>query len=206
MAKRSFIAFFGCGLLALGSVQAQAAVIDFEDLGVAPGTQFEPPDGATTTSGGFDFIHGPLSTINDLHFPRAPHGNAVGSSTELLAHENVIMTRNGGGTFSLSSFLWGSSFVESLSFSVEGTLFGGGTISQTFFPDQDESSLESFVFNAGFVNLVSAKWTHISGSQGLQNIDDIAVDETAAVPEPTTLTLLGFGLAGLAARRRKSAV
>ena len=51
------------GSILLGS-QAQATLIDFEDLGVAPGSGLHPADGVTTASGGFDFD----SSALHLHF------------------------------------------------------------------------------------------------------------------------------------------
>lgn len=186
-----------------------AGIIDFEDLGVASGSQYDPPDGSTTTSGGFDFTPGPLNSLNDLHFGNANY-NTIGSTTELLSHEDVIMTKAGGGTFSVQQFLWGSSFEEESFFTVEGELFGGGTVSQVFNPDMDTNTLETFFLPASFTDLVSVKWIHIGGVQGLQNIDNIYVDgvdgtPATAVPEPSILILLsiGFGAVALTPRRKK---
>ena len=42
-------------------------------------------------------------------------------------------------------------------------------------------------------------------SGGLFFVDDITVNGSTQIPEPTSVLLLGLGLAGLAASRRKNA-
>ena len=110
---------------------AQAAIVDFEDLGVAPGDQLNPPDDTVISSGGFDFINGPTSSIADLHVTNSPAANAIGTTAELLFHNDLIMTQTGGGTFSATSFDFGSVLLENpIAFSAVGDIFGGGTITQ----------------------------------------------------------------------------
>lgn len=184
----------------LASIPAHAAVIDFEDLGVAPGTQFDPPDFATVTSGGFDFVHGPRNAFSDLHFPNGS-SFSIGGTTELVTHQDFIMTRNGGGAFTLNQFDWGGTFGENATFEVIGQLMGGGTVSQLFSPDGNSATLQTFVLGGSFNNLVSVTWEHF-GRWNEQNVDNLVVD-AAAVPEPTTLALLGLGLAGLRLTKRR---
>jgi hypothetical protein len=196
-----------CGLLLFAATgQSQAATIDFEDLGITPGTQFNPPDNAVITSGGFDFTNGPGSSIPDLHFP---NGSAlsISGTTELISHEEGIMTVSGGGTFTLNQFDWGGVLSESGTFTVIGNLSGGGSVSQVFALDGNTATLETFVLPGTFTNLASVTFEHLGGSQGSQNIDNIVVNQQSTpVPEPSALALCGLGVLGLAGyrlRRRK---
>ncbi len=195
--------FLLAGLLAsVGSVNA--AIIDFEDLGVSSGTQLDP-GGSTVTSNGFDFVKGPSSVIPDLHIPNNS-ANAIGSTTELVSHGDLIMTQSGGGNFSLDSFDFGSSFNEVATFSVVGSLLGGGTVSQIFNLDGDETTFENFVLNASFSNIVSAQWLMVGGVQGLFNIDNISVSQAGvnAVPVPAALFMFAPALLGFLGLRRKA--
>lgn len=191
--RKIIIALFS--VLVLSSV-ANAQLIDFEDLGVAPGGQLDPPDNTVITSGGFDFINGPGSSFPDLH---VPNGNArsVGGTSEMAAHNDLIMTKNGGGIFSVSSFQFGSTFGET-PFDVVGSLSGGGTVSQSFIPDGNKTTLELFFLGSGFTNLTSINWLHPGVVAGSFNIDNI---NTTPVPLPAALILFGTGLAGLVGTR-----
>jgi len=180
-----------------------AAVVDFEDLGVASGGQLNPGDNVVVTSGGYDFVNGPTSNIPDMHFPNNGFAG-LGSTTELVTHGDLLMTQNGGGTFSLNSFDFGSWLVEPSSFTVNGLLSGGGLVSQIFSLDGDNTTFETFLLNASFTNLVSANWLMTGGNQQTFNIDNINVGSSInAVPLPAAVWLFGPALLGFLGLRRK---
>jgi hypothetical protein len=179
-----------------------AALVDFEDLGIASGTQSNPADNFVITSGGFDFVNGPTSFIADLHIPNNS-SNAIGNTTEMISHGDLLMTQSGGGDFSLSSFDFGSKFSEPAGgFSVVGSLLGGGTVTQLFNFDGDNTTFESFLLNASFTNLVSVNWLMVGGTQKLFNIDNITTGPSA-VPLPAAVWLFGPALLGFLGLRRK---
>lgn len=202
--KHTTLCLLAVFAMAFQASPAAAIVIDFEDLGLAPGNTLHPADNATVASGGFDFTNGTLVSHLDIHFGHDT-GITIGPTTELTGHEEVIMTKNGGGTFTLVSFDWGSWYDEASHFEVDGQLFGGGTVSQQFFPDQDLTTFETFFLNSSFTNLTSVMWQHYDGNQGVQNLDSIFVSNGLAVPEPSTYAMAALGLAGLGmfAWRRK---
>ncbi len=202
--QRSLLLYVSIVVFA-GSAQATtittslSATVDFEDLGVSSGTQYDPPDFAITTSGGFDFVHGPLSGISDLHFPNCYAGQSVACSTELLSHEQVIMSPTGGGVFALSQFDWGSAFDEAGTWQVIGELFGGGSVNFGVALDGRTFTMQTIVLPGTFTNLVSVTFEHIGGVSGAQNVDNIGI---TPVPEPSTALLLTLGLIGLGFRHR----
>ncbi len=183
-----------------------AAVIDFEDLSIVFGGRLDPEDNTVITSGGFDFINGPTSSIPDLHVANN-NSVTIGSTTELLAHNDLVMTQNGGGSFLLDSFSFGSSLQEVATFSVEGSLFGGGTVSQIFNMDGNTSTIEFYLLNSSFGNIVSARWLMVGGSSGAFNIDNISVNASVnAVPVPAALFMFAPALLGFLGLRSKAKV
>jgi hypothetical protein len=179
---------------------ANAAVIDFEDLGVASGSRYDPPDDAVITSGGYTFVNGPNEACcSDLHFANN-NGQDVAGTTELISHGDVIAMNAGSDSFSLLSFDFGSSFGESFtSLIVVGQYSGGGSVTQNFSIDGDLTTLETILLSGAFNNLTSVNWL-ATGGQQIFSLDNISV---VAVPIPAAAWLFGSALAGLGWLRRK---
>ncbi len=78
-----------------------------------------------------------------------------------------------------------------------GTLLDTSTVTQSFTTDASFPVLQTFVFGAAFDSVTGVSWIQASP---FHQFDNIVVDQ---VPEPMTLTLLGAGLAGLGAMRRR---
>ena len=189
-------------VLAVGSTNA--AVIDFEDIAVSAGSQSVAGD---RISGGFTFD---LSTDHSHLANNIFDGNS--GSTFLVTDDfngdnDLTMSAIGGSAFSLSSFELGEfDSVGGFATTIDlvGTLLGGGSLTASFTLDgisstSGSNNFETFTLS-GWDNLVSVNFNASAGAGGkywaIDNID------TASVPEPTSIALLGLGLAGIRLSRK----
>lgn len=199
-------------LSGLGAI-SMAQIIDFEDLGVAPGTQFNPAGGVSVLTGGFEYAPGPNdpSGLNDLHIinEEIGLGHPSNGTTVGVSHDDVVLTKIGGGAFNLASFDFaGWTVNKEKRFQVTGEYMGGGTVSVVLDPDGicdgtgGAADFQTFFMDASWTNLVKVTWDHTGSEtvQGLFGLDNI---NTGVVPEPATMTALALGAAGMLRRRRK---
>jgi PEP-CTERM motif len=208
-------------LLICGAEQARATAITFETITFGTNVDIAVPyqerqdivpGGNSVDTGGFRFTPGPMngSGFNDLHISNQFPGNSTtppvdsfNGTTVGITHDDLIMTKVGDGTFSLQQFDFaGFPLNKEVPFLVTGVLENLSTITTTFFPDGKVDGVgvvadfQTFYLDSRWTNLKSVTWKHTgSGTdRGLFALDNIVVDQPKTIPEPSTLTLLGFGV------------
>jgi|GEM_PF-3589167 len=156
-------------------------VIDFESLGIAPGSQIDLPDNAAQQVLGFLFTPGPNndSKLLDSHYGNAQPGWGYNGTTVAGLHDDIVMTRVNGGTFTLLGFdLSGFPFDEEVPFTVESS---DGTIAEFEVDGMVDGidgveDFESFEAPpAGFIDVTSVVWEHFGGgtNRGTFHLDNI---------------------------------
>lgn len=199
---KRLVALIFSSLLAIASTTTAAATITFEG---------HPDDGASVqTQDGFTF------TFNAAGWGIFTDGFVGGGApytqngtTRLVAsgdrngtRASVTMTRTGGGTFSVQGFDAASMFPGLTDrMSILGNLSGGGTVSDLISVDD---TFDSYAL-AGFAGLDSIVFSDALPGNFREHgfsIDNIIVDG-ATVPEPGSLALFGFAVAGMAATRSR---
>jgi hypothetical protein len=198
-------------LISLALVSAgHAAVVDFEDVWISPGTQvvYTSP----VISGGFEYGIGPLNNYyKDLHI-NSVTSFPYNSTTVGLTHRDAVLTQVGGGAFSIQSFDFAGFPGYEGAFSVTGIFLDGGIITANITPDGlvdgigGVADFQTFSLGSEWANLAKVYWTY---SGDVFALDNFMVDGAARsnvidtqVPEPATMLLLSFGIIGLAGVRR----
>ena len=223
-------------LLFCGTEQARATsftVVNFEDLllPIRPmyGTEnvLAPKMGVDT--GGFHYKPNPASgtSFNDLHISNAKTDSSYNGTIVAITHNEGILTKVGGGAFSLQSFDFaGFPKDKEVPFLVTGDLGGSTLITQTFYPDgkvdgkvevggvEKVDDFQTFYLDSKWTNLKSVTWKHTGYGtirSGLFALDNLVVNKYSVVPEPSTVTLLSLGIffllgQGWLARKRLKAL
>jgi hypothetical protein len=184
-------------LIMFGSLAggANAAVITFN------GTR---PDGGgltlltTYTESGFVFTNTSGSNFFvDNDFPGAGIASIDDDSLANDGSATVFTLSMLGSSFNLNSLQHIGAFGASGIYSVNGTLAGGGTVSDTF--SFVAGILNTHTFSA-FTNVVSVQFTSAGGARP-SALDNFNVSVTP-VSEPSSTILFGLGALGIVAYRR----
>ena len=206
LVRRLMLAVLALGLTGAG---AQASTIDFNEIATADCSG----GSASITSDGFQFTE---ATGISLGICDDSAGDAANGSNYLTEFFNLAITMMpvGGGTFSLNSLdasrLHTGFVFDPTKLRITGNLSGGGTVIAVFALDDvadgpgGEADFQNFVLPSTFVNLTSVRFLGFDTAPAAYSaLDNIVVNQETQtpVPEPTSLTLLGLGLAGMGARR-----
>lgn len=193
--------------LLIGAGQADAVVIDFESVPTGDCLNI----GTSLTTQGFTFTT-PSSnffTCDGTRSSLASNGTTTLGSEAFPAQ--ATMTQVGGGAFALLSLDLGelrTSTGPGNQVRIDGVVFGGGSVSTLYSLDGINdgagglADFETFILQAGFGSLSEVTFTGLHPGGGAPA--RFLVDNIVAVPEPSTMLLLGAGIVGLGVRRRRA--
>ena len=195
--------YFGVVLVLLGlmiSSPAYAITIDFETL--------TDSEAVTTQFSGLTFSNTTVltagSSLNELEFPPSSGVNVVsgeGVGPIQIDFASAVLSVSGRFTYAIPLTL--TAFDSSLlnPVATSNSLFDSN---QALSGDLGSSANELLTLNyAGGISRVLITDTTPGGGFFFSTLDDLTYTAAASVPEPSTLLLLGSGLVGLIAWRRK---
>jgi hypothetical protein len=198
-------------VLAASIGRAEASTVTFEDIGVPVGADL-PYFSPDPISGGFLFDAQNHSHISNA-FWNTDNGGSYLVVDDFLGPDVLTVSPLSGGPFALTSIDISEAHSLDCCYArqvlITGNVFGGGTVSRTLVLDNNWAPVlanyfETFTFDAGWGSLSSFTLNGAGASGGNYYAIDNVVVNTAAVPEPGTLSLLGLGSAYLIRRRRRN--
>jgi hypothetical protein len=187
---------------------AQASVVDFNNTS-GRNYQYTYP---AYSSGGLTFTFASSAYLMGTGFTGTNQASnyAINGTDYLMSSYDITITKTGGGTFSLNSLditPWQdySGISQAI---LTGARSAGASVSKTVTftgVALNSSNVSGNDFTnyllSGFDDLTSLTISH---GNGFLAIDNVTFDQTSAVPEPSSIALLGLAFAGFAAVRRRA--